>query len=380
MTVPLKIAFDAKRAAQNRTGLGNYSRFVIEGLSTYYPENQYLLYAPNRNKAKLCIDLAKQNNCELRFPDSMLWQKLPTLWRIGGIKSQLQREKPTLFHGLSNELPLNIEEITELRKVVTIHDLIFLRYPQFYKIIDRAIYTYKFRKACEVADAIVAVSECTKRDIIHYFNIPSEKITVIYQGCDASFYTKATDEMKKDARKKYQLPEKYLLYVGSIETRKNLKIIVEALKKTRSSLPLVAIGKYTPYADEVQEYANKNGLSNRLQMLHGVEFRYFPSIYQEASLFVYPSLFEGFGIPLLEALYSKIPVIGATGSCLEEAGGPHSLYVAPDDAIALAETIDKVLENTLLAAEMIEKGSAYTARFNPEQLAKEMNQLYQSIL
>ena len=115
-------------------------------------------------------------------------------------------------------------------------------------------------------------------------------------------------------------------------------------------------------------------------MLHGVNFNYFPSIYQEASLFIYPSLFEGFGIPLLEALYSKVPVIGATGSCLEEAGGPHSLYVAPNDAIGLAETIDKVLENPSLAAEMIEKGSAYAARFNPKQLAKEMNQLYQSIL
>ncbi len=380
MTVSLKIAFDAKRAAQNRTGLGNYSRFVMEGLSTYYPENEYLLYVPNPKKAELCKELAKRSNCKLQFPDSPLWQKLPALWRIGGIKNQLQREKPMLFHGLSNELPLNIEKIKGLRKVVTIHDLIFLRYPQFYKPIDRAIYTYKFRKACEVADAIIAVSECTKRDIIHYFNIPAEKIIVIYQGCDSSFYTKATDEIKKEARKRYQLPEKYLLYVGSIETRKNLKLVVEALKKTRSNLPLVAIGKHTAYADEVQEYAAQHKLSHRLIMLHGVNFNYFPSIYQEASLFIYPSLFEGFGIPLLEALYSKVPVIGATGSCLEEAGGPHSLYVAPNDAIGLAETIDKVLENPLLVAEMIEKGSVYAARFNPKQLAKEMNQLYQSIL
>ncbi|MFA6873475.1 MAG: glycosyltransferase family 1 protein [Bacteroidaceae bacterium] len=379
MTVPLKIAFDAKRAAQNRTGLGNYSRFVIEGLSTYYPENEYQLYAPNPNKSKLCKELAERSNCDLLFPDSTCWQKLPSLWRIGGIKSQLEREKPTLFHGLSNELPLTIKKIKGLRKVVTIHDLIFLRYPQFYKTIDRAIYTYKFRKACENADAIVAVSECTKRDIIHFFNIPAEKITVIYQGCDSSFYTKATEEQKKEAQKKYQLPEKYLLYVGSIETRKNLKLIVEALKKTRSDLPLIAIGKHTPYADEVQEYANKNGISERLKMLHGVEFRYFPSIYQEASLFIYPSLFEGFGIPLLEALCSKTPVIGATGSCLEEAGGPDSIYVSPNNATELAEGIDKVLENPMLANKMIEKGSIYATRFNPEQLAKEMNQLYQSI-
>lgn len=379
MTVPLKIAFDAKRAAQNRTGLGNYSRFVIEGLSTYYPENEYQLYVPNPKKSKLCKELAERSNCELLFPDSTCWQKLPALWRIGGIKSQLQHEKPTLFHGLSNELPLTLKRIKGLRKVVTIHDLIFLRYPQFYKTIDRAIYTYKFRKACENADVIVAVSECTKRDIIHFFNIPAEKITVIYQGCDSSFYTKATEELKKEARKKYQLPERYLLYVGSIETRKNLKLIVEALKKTHSNLPLIAIGKHTPYADEVQEYANKNGLTKRLKMLHGVEFRYFPSIYQEASLFIYPSLFEGFGIPLLEALYSKTPVIGATGSCLEEAGGPDSLYVSPNNDTELAEAIDKVLENPTLAKEMIEKGSIYAARFNPEQLAKEMNQLYQSI-
>ena len=165
----MKIAFDAKRAAQNRTGLGNYSRFVIEGLSRYCPENKYLLYTPNERKAKLLGNLSQQENCVVCYPDKAIWKSLSSLWRVSGIKRQLQNDHPAIFHGLSNELPLGIERLKEIKSIVTIHDLIFLRYPNFYSYIDRNIYTYKFRRACQIANSIIAVSECTKRDTILIF-------------------------------------------------------------------------------------------------------------------------------------------------------------------------------------------------------------------
>ncbi|WP_455586434.1 glycosyltransferase family 4 protein [Bacteroides sp.] len=376
----MKIAFDAKRAAQNRTGLGNYSRFVIEGLSRYYPENEYLLYTPSPQKARLFGSLAERENCTIRYPESFIWKRFPSLWRISGIRKQIKDDQPAIFHGLSNELPLGIEHLKGTKSIVTIHDLIFLRYPEFYTGIDRNIYTYKFHRACQKADCIIAVSECTKRDIIHYFGIPADKIKVIYQGCDESFRHQADQMLKEEAQKRYRLPEKYLLYVGSIESRKNLLLIAKALTKTNCKLPLVAVGKHTPYADKVRQYADQHGLSDRIIMLHDVSFRYFPAIYQMASLFIYPSFFEGFGIPLLEALNSRVPAIGATGSCLEEAGGPDSIYVHPEDDEGLASAIDHVINDTSLQKEMTNRGIEYAARFEQATLSKQTIELYRSLL
>ena len=376
----MRIGFDAKRAAQNKTGLGNYSRFVIEGLSRFYPDNQYLLYIPNPKRSHLLGDLKQRNNCTIKYPNNTIWRKLSFIWRVVSIKKQLQKDQIDICHGLSNELPIRIKKLKNIKSIVTIHDLIFLRYPEFYKRIDRKIYAFKFKKACRVADSIIAVSECTKRDIVDFFGIAPEKITVIYQGCDKSFQQLASNEVKDKARELYQLPEKYLLYVGSIESRKNLKLIVEALTKTQCDLPLIAIGKHTPYADEVQQYINEQGLNERVKMLHNVDFTYFPAIYQMASIFIYPSFFEGFGIPILEALYSRIPVIGATGSCLEEAGGPNSIYVNPTDANEMATAIDRIMQDEKLRQQMIDNGVEYANMFNQERLSRLMMEHYKTLL
>ena len=145
-------------------------------------------------------------------------------------------------------------------------------------------------------------------------------------------------------------------------------------------MPLVAIGKYTPYAGKVLQYAKEHGLSERLMMFHNVEFKHLLAFYQMASLFIYPSFFEGFGIPLLEALNSKIPVIGATGSCLEEAGGPHSLYIHPEDPKALAEAIDRVISDEDLQQKMISNGLEYASHFEQDKLIPQMMEVYHSLL
>ena len=174
----MRIAFDGKRAVQNFTGLGNNSSNEAEILCNFYPENDYVLYAPKKRENKRMNLLTGQyRQLTLAYPATSFWKKLSSLWRVWGITSQLEKEGIELFHGLSNELPLNIHK-SRIKSIVTIHDLIFLRYPQYYQSIDRKIYTYKFRKACENADKIIAISECTKRDIIRYFNIPDDKIEV----------------------------------------------------------------------------------------------------------------------------------------------------------------------------------------------------------
>lgn len=374
----MRIGFDAKRAVQNNTGLGNYSRFIVDILSRFYPSNEYVLYAPKPRENKSLNAILQRTNTRIAYPQSTVWKKFASIWRVWGIGKQLREDKLDLYHGLSNELPLSIKK-SDTKSIVTIHDLIFLRYPQFYKWIDRRIYAYKFRKACENCNRVIAISEMTKRDIIDYFHIEKEKIDVVYQGCDSVFRSPVAEETKADVRRKYNLPSRYILNVGSIESRKNLLLIVKALKHVPQDISLVAVGKRTPYTDSVEKYIEENGLGGRVLILNKVPFGDLPAIYQNASLFVYPSFFEGFGIPIIEAIHSGLPVIAATGSCLEEAGGPGSIYVNPDDEQELAEKISLVLSSPELAAKMIAEGKEYVKRFSDEAIAKDVMAVYNKL-
>lgn len=375
----MKIGFDGKRAVQNNTGLGNYSRFVIDILSEYYKENQYLIYAPKHKENKILTRILQKDNTQMIYPMSFLWKKYKSLWRTWGINNQIKQEGVTLFHGLSNELPLNIKK-SQTKSIVTIHDLIFIRYPQFYKWIDRYIYTYKFRKACENSNRIIAISEMTKRDIIAFFGIDEQKIDVVYQSCHPIFEQVTSNEQKQQVRLKYQLPDKYILNVGSIESRKNLLLIVKALNYIPEEIHLVAIGKRTTYTDKIEEYITDHRLNQRVHILHNIPFQELPVFYQLAELFVYPSFFEGFGIPIIEAIHSGLPVIAAMGSCLEEAGGPGSIYIDPNDEQGLAQNINKILSSPKFADEMRAKGKSYVKRFSRQVIARNIMQVYQKAL
>jgi glycosyltransferase involved in cell wall biosynthesis len=366
----MKIGFDAKRAVQNNTGLGNYSRYIIEILSEYFPDNQYILFAPRKKENVRLKTILSRTNISFVFPRGIS-RTFSSLWRIFGIKKDIRKSNIDVYHGLSNELPIGIKK-TGVKSVVTIHDLIFLRYPKYYKPVDRMIYRFKFKLACRNADKIIAVSECTKRDIVSFFHIPEEKITVIYQGCHPGFRKKISVEKKSEIAEKYCLPARYILSVGSVEARKNLLLAVKALKNLPEDIHLVAAGKSTPYQSEVEQYAEKSGLKSRLHILNNVSFEDLPVLYQSADVFVYPSFFEGFGIPVIEALTSEIPVIAATGSCLEEAGGPGSIYVNPNDAAGLSKHIMEILNNRDLATNMVETGKEYVKRFSEKIIASKI--------
>lgn len=366
----LKIGFDGKRAANNLTGLGNYSRSLIEQLANEFPTNDYFIYTPKAKESILNFFLFAKPNIHLVLPN-----KSKLLWRSFGIKNQLLANKIDLFHGLSHEIPFGINK-TRIKSIVTIHDLIFLRKPQYYKLIDRIIYKFKSKYACENADRIIAISEKTKEDIVELYNINPAKIDVIYQSCDDSFKTEASEIEKQKIKDKYQLPEKYILSVGTIEPRKNLLVIIRALAQTNQNYKLVVIGKEKAYAKLVKQEIEKLGLQSRVIFLKNIPFKDLPIIYQLAKLFVLPSYYEGFGIPIIEALFSKVPVIAASGSCLEEAGGPDSLYVHPDDVEGFATAINKVINEEDLQQGMIERGLAYVKKFNTELVSNQLMHCY----
>ena len=374
----MKIGFDAKRAVNNKTGLGNYSRLVIDVLSEYYPDNEYLLYAPKIMENNRLQPLIERRNVRLVVPQRSIDRKLSSIWRIGsGIVHDYSCDCIDLFHGLSNELPLVRNTVPT---VVTIHDLIFLHYPHCYKSADRLIYNFKFRKACENSDRIIAVSQCTKRDIVECYGIDANKIDVVYQGCDDGFKIKRSNEELAEVRKRYSLPEgKFLLYVGTVEERKNVLLAVKALRLLDRSIPLIIVGRETHYARMVKEYIAKYNLEDRV-LFRQIHFADLPAVYQSASVFVYPSRYEGFGIPILEALCCGVPVVGATGSCLEEAGGEGSFYVDPDDDEGMAGIIARILEDGQLRQTMIEQGYCHASNFTRESIAKNTMNVYNKVL
>lgn len=370
----MNIGFDGKRAANNLTGLGNYSRFIIESLATTFPQHQYFIYSPKINAKLSKLPLLSLPNIRLELPKAAKF-----LWRALGIKKQLHADHIDIFHGLSHEIPFDLQQ-TKIKSIVTIHDLIFLRKPHYYKFIDRKIYEWKSRYACKKANRIIAISERTKLDIVELYGISPEKIDVVYQGCDEVFKIKAGAEKLQEVKHRYQLPDTFILSVGTIEERKNINLLIEALAQAKTAAPLVVVGKSTPYLEKVKRNITKHQLQQRVLFLHQVTFEDLPSIYQLAQLFVYPSIYEGFGIPIIEAINSGLPIIAATGSCLEEAGGPDSIYISPTEPKELAAAIDRVLGDETLRQAMVGKSSAYVKNFDNSLVAEQVMACYKKAL
>ena len=368
----MNIGFDGKRAANNLTGLGNYSRSLLAQLLKLFDQNQYFVYTPKVNKNPQIIAFFEAHQLQLRLPTP---GSIKLIWRSFGIKKQLIHDKIDLFHGLSQEIPIGLRK-EKIKSVVTIHDLIYLRYPEYYKTIDRYIYNKKSEYACKNSDQIIAISERTKKDIIEFYAIPEDKIEVIYQSCDDSFKKIQQLEVQKEVIKRYELPDKYLLNVGTIEPRKNLLLVIEALQAIDPAYKLVVVGKPQAYAKLVKAEITRLNLNDRVVFLEKIPFEDLPVIYQMATVFIYPSLYEGFGIPIIEALYSKVPVIAATGSCLEEAGGPASIYISPSNSKELALQTNKILANKELQKHMTEEGLKYVQKFDNQLLAKQLMSCY----
>jgi len=365
----MKIAFDAKRFFHNTSGLGNYSRDLVRILSKYYPENQYLLL--NKNKSKRGSDILE--NSGVTFVEN----SKGTMSRQFKMGKDAQKENADIFHGLSGELPLKWDK-KPIKKIVTIHDLIFVRYPQYYSFFDRKIHLWKFKKAANTADKIIAISEQTKRDIIQYLKVPESKIEVIYQGCHKAFKEQQSEEFIQQTKQKFNLPERFILNVGTIEDRKNLLNIVKAIKDTE--IPLVVVGKKTKYYQKIASFIQKNKMEKQVHFLEGVSMDELAVIYKSADIFVYPSFFEGFGIPVIEALFSKTVTITSNTSCLPEAGGPDSVYINPENHLDIQSKIKFLWDSESERKRRSDKGFEFVKKFNDEPIAHQLMNLYQKII
>ena len=262
----MKIGFDSKRAFHNKTGLGSYSRNVLRILSVHHSEHEYVLYTPSITETTGDFaEVVEKPNVKSVEPKGLLNNILKSYWRSFGIKSQLKDDKINVFHGLSNELPGGIYG-SGIHSIITIHDLIYLRKPAYYKPIDRITYEKKARYGCKMASHIIAVSEQTKRDLVELLDVAPDKISVVYQPCDPIFRKESDAEALKAVKSKFNLPDKYILTVGTIEERKNALNIVKALSEVGSDdLHLVLVGRKTKYFDLINAECKKTEIEELIK-------------------------------------------------------------------------------------------------------------------
>lgn len=371
----MRIGYDAKRAFFNQSGLGNYSRNLLNSLFARFPENKYLLYTPGINPVLFNPPV---NITDIKLPKTTFHKTFPSYRRSFALSHEIKEDQPDIYHGLSHELPFGIKK-SGVKSVVTIHDLIFFRYPKLYKPVDRLIYKKKFGYACKHATCVVAVSKQTADDISDFLNVSPDKIEVIYQGYNSVFEKKINTEEKESLRKKYSLPLNFILYVGTIEERKNLLNLIQAVHTGKIHMPVVAIGRKTSYFEKIKNYIEKHHLKG-IHFIDTVKNDELPGFYQMADVFVYPSFFEGFGIPILESVVSGTPVITSKGSCFAEAGGEGALYVDPKNTEELANAIQTVLTDNSKKWSLVQGGEEHAMKFTGEKIAENMMALYTKIL
>ncbi|MBN2662064.1 MAG: glycosyltransferase family 4 protein [Bacteroidales bacterium] len=372
----MNIGFDAKRYFYNLSGLGNYSRNIVSYLTENYPNNDYFLFKPNISNT---LNFTLDNKLKIIEPEINNFSFKNSLWRTKGVLKEADFKKLDVFHGLSNELPIGIYK-TSVKSVLSVHDLIFIRFAELYKFIDRKIYTWKIKKSCHEADKIIAISEQTKTDIVDFLNVKPEKIEVVYQGCNSFFFSKVEEFEKKKVQKKYSLPKDYILNVGTIEPRKNALLLVKAVFHSKIKIPLVIVGKNTTYTKEIQLYIAEKQMQKRVIILNDVSFQDLPAIYQGAKIFVYPSYFEGFGIPIVEAFNSKIPVIASDISIFKEVAADAAVFFENNNVESLSEKLIFLLNNKQEQLKFVNLGIKRAEFFMGDKISKDLMNIYKSIV
>ncbi len=364
----MKIGFDAKRAFNNSTGLGNYSRSIINSISHYSQKNNIYLFTTKYQENTVDIN---HKNTQVIKPNIFTNKEY---WRFYGVNSDIQNLNIDIFHGLSNELPIGLKT----KKIVTIHDLLFLKYPHFYNFIDRKIYDLKSKNACNNADKIIAVSQKTKNDIIDYYNINPKKIEVIYQTCHDHFINPKMN-VKIDSHLKKKLSNPYILYVGSIEERKNLIFLLKAMTQI-NHIKLICIGKKTNYYKKVEKFISKHNLRDKIYFLNVNNTEKLSFLYRNSIGLVYPSIDEGFGIPIIEAMYSKIPVLISDKKVFKEIGGKYAYYFQQNKIDSLIYQINQISTQSDERNIRIEKNLNYVQKFNQQQQTQKIIDLYKELI
>lgn len=378
--MPLRIGFDAIRALHNTTGLGNYARGVLRGLHHAARQHEMYLYASKPPAAEF-RDFAPEIEAQLHLPEDASTPLARATWRTFRLGRQVARDQVQLYHGLTHEIPRDLPR-TGVPSVVTFHDLIYEKFPGYFPRFDRWSYRWRYRWSAVHANAIVAVSAQTRDDLVERYGVDIARITVVPPARDPTFGVTVPEAQRALVRAKFNLPPEFVLSLGTLEPRKNHDVLIRAVAAARQAAipPLVLVGRDGGSEAELLATARRLGVADRVLVRTDVATSDLPALMQAATLFCYPSLAEGFGMPIVEALSAGTPVVAANGGCLVEAGGPGSRYVAARDAEAWASAMGDLAGNSHARGQMRAAGLDHARHFDGDRVAARLLGVYDAVM
>lgn len=372
----MRICIDASPAVHHRAGLGRYTQELVTALMTIDTENEYVAFYNRPSEAQVDPPLGCLPHLATNLPNKP-WRMSVLLAQFMHLPQDRLFPGVDLFHATDHLLP----RLSQVKSVFTLHDLVFRFYPETHMPLNRWFLTLMMPRFLQAADAVIAVSECTKRDAIRLYGVDESKIRVIYEGVNPCFRL-APSEAISAVRQNHNLPEHFILSVGTIEPRKNLNTLLAAYRALRhrgAEFKLVIVGKkgwlYQGFFRRLREL----GLEDEVIFPGFVPDDDLPALYSAADLFVFPSLYEGFGLPLLEAMACGTPVVTSDVSSLPEIVGDAAITVDPHKAEELAEAILRILEDPVLRVRLQNKGLARAKIFSWEDTAKKTLEIYEDV-
>jgi glycosyltransferase involved in cell wall biosynthesis len=355
----MKVGVDASRiSVAKRTGTENYSYNLIREL-VKHDTDQFVLYL----RGELPEFARGRENVLMRRIG------LPRLWTQLGLAYEVAIRQPDVLFVPAHTMP--VIHRRSLKTVVTIHDLGAEFLSQYHKFPHSLYLNRTTEYVAKYATHLIAVSEATKRDLITRLGVSEDRITVVYESWDRGIFHKPAVGEVIGVRKKYKLDRDYLLFVGTIQPRKNLERLIEAFSKARVSEDLILAGKPGWMDEPIYMAAKKSGVGGRVKFLNHVPDIDLPALYGGSTALVFPSLHEGFGIPVLEAMACETVVLTSSTTSLPEVGGDAALYVDPEDAQSIAEGIEEIVSNTKLRDLLLSKGKLQVQKFSWEKAANE---------
>ncbi|MHC1749551.1 MAG: glycosyltransferase family 4 protein [Cellulosilyticaceae bacterium] len=379
----MKVGIELQPCLKNRSGIGVYTYELTKRLQTYddidIQGNIFNFLNRNDNSKDLAGLNFSMETCRL-FPYgvySRIWNQIPIHYQV------LFNQKVDVYHFFNFIVPPGVKG----KVIATIHDLTFERYPETMDQKNLTRLKKNVNYSIERADKIVTISESSKQDIIKYLKVDGSKIEIIYPGVDKVVFGQEYAQRQINyVKDKYHLPDKYILYMGTIEPRKNIGAIIEAfaqLKKDNDdrikNIKLVLAGKKGWLYESIFDKVRTLNLENDVVFTDYVEDQDKAIIYQLAKIFIFPSLYEGFGIPALEAMAAGVPVITSNSSSLPEVVGTAGILVEPKDFKGIAEAMCNILNDESLAKEMIAKGYEQVKKFSWDESARKLYELYKNI-
>jgi glycosyltransferase involved in cell wall biosynthesis len=368
----MRIAIDARKL--HDFGIGTYIRNILRGLARLDPETEYIVLCRSDD-----MEAAAQLGANFRAVAETA--KPYSLSEQFSIPLTLVRERAHLFHEPHYVLPT----ATRCRSVVTIHDCIHLMFPQYLPGSLAHIYARaSMWTAVRKSDRILTVSEASKRDILRFFDVPPEKVEVIYNAIDERFLAAPDTERMDLIRQRYQLDHPFLLYVGNIKPHKNLERLIDAFGRVRAAgldeLRLVIIGDEISRYPAMRQAVHRHQLDKYVRFLGFQPYETLAGFYRLARAFVFPSLYEGFGLPPLEAMACGTPVVTSNVSSLPEIAGGAALLVDPYDTASIAEGITRAVTDEPLRQQLAQRGLARARDFSWAQSVAATHRIYMEVL